>query len=121
MRMTGRSANLIAIVFLWVLSGCYAEKSVSGRPVSRDMADVLVRYRVNRWELNVSGLPECKKEELPPQSGDEVEIFRLPERRGVADAFTYRIVLDMRTRRYWVIRSGGFRATLDVYGPGEIN
>ena len=64
--------------------------------------------------LRIDDLPRAEAE---PEIQANFETVVVAPAEGVRDGFTHVVIVDPATRRFWVIRSGGFAGVHEVRGP----
>jgi hypothetical protein len=85
------------------------------------MNQILHRHQVSQWELNVADLGTIPAEQEVPMDPSTIEVFNLPVRPGEADSFQYKVIMDRKSRKYWIIRTGGIAGRTSVFGPGHVD
>jgi hypothetical protein len=108
------SLRALSVLALWLVSGCQSDKQM----MSPEMSQVLSKRRLNKWEMDTSGLAQQKIDVQFNKLGDD--IYNLPERPNSADTFLYKVVVCKPDRKYWILRSGGFSGHSILFGPTEI-
>jgi hypothetical protein len=107
-------ATLLTAAFSLCL-GCQTGK----QKTSPEMTEVLAKRRLNKWEMDVAGMPMHSDVDTSFEKlGDEV--FVLPEKPRTFDAFLYRVVVRKSEHRFWIERGGGIGGSTVVFGPAEI-
>jgi hypothetical protein len=83
-------------------------------PLSESLAD--------RYGISFSGfktpIPEFKGAE-PGSNGSFVRV-RVPDNSNVSDGFHHAVVLDLTTKKAWILRTGGFASVYQWYGPVDV-
>jgi len=100
------------------LASCSLSHSQS-REGSAFFKEIVKRHQMNNWDLDVLGLPKVSIDSIP-KDGKNIEVFKMPARPGVEDAFEWEIILVSDSRMYWLVRSGGFDGKRVAFGPGKI-
>lgn len=54
------------------------------------------------------------------RSHEGMYVYRVPGLIA-SDAFQYAIHYHIESRRYWIVRSGGFAGVFEIYGPGRLD
>jgi hypothetical protein len=108
-----RSFPLLALGALIALVAC----RTSGSP---EISEVLRQRRINRYELEVSGLSQLPHGTTIPEQGVGIKVYWLPSRPFVQDDFNYRVVVDSNKNLFWIIRFGGEGGMDTVFGPGNV-
>jgi hypothetical protein len=81
------------------------------------MSQIVSQRRIHRWVLDVSDLPMLPPGSIIPEKA--LEVYKLPARRRVHDAFYYTVLLDKDKHLFWIVRSGGFAGGANTFGPGK--
>jgi len=102
--------------FALVCGIAHAEKNLSP-----EMKSILTaRLDKSGACIKVDDLRETKKEDQPTLTNDHYEVYAVPVPPGLADAFSYHVILEKDTGRFWIRRSGGYAGITKVFGPGTI-
>lgn len=67
-------------------------------------------------ETNVNSKSSNYESDDIPQS-DDVEWVPIPQSELMSDGFTHTLVINHKTKRYWIIRMGGIAGNYERFGP----
>ena len=87
-----------------------------------ELAQVIIRstgLRSGRFHIPKAHVipqsPDSDSDETS-QSGDVEQVF-IPSSVIMSDSFTHTLVIEHKTKRYWIIRTGGIAGSFEKYGP----
>lgn len=98
--------NLAAAASLALLSA-----HASACPLSKSLAE--------RYGITFSGFATAIPAAAAPDTAHGGPFVRvvIPEEPYVADGFRHTAVMDTRTKKVWILRTGGFVGVYEWYGP----
>ena len=83
-------------------------------PLSQSLAE--------RYGISFSGFRTAIPETISPKAGSGAQFVRVrvPDDSNVSDGFHHTIVLDLTTKKAWILRTGGFASVYQWYGPVDV-
>lgn len=112
---------IVSLFMAIFMTGCVARRSYVSRAIKAQSGfkEIIKKHERPEGYMDVSLLPEIKALPL-----DEValESYRVPDEKGVQDAFIYRIYMDRKNGRYWISQTDGYSGYgKHIFGPGRIS
>ena len=93
-----------------------------GSVPSKEIEAIIDNLKTGRRGIDISGLTRIAWEEFDKYKKDKkLEHYVLPPPLYTGDMFSYTIVFEKATRRFWIIKSGGFAGVYELYGIGYLN
>jgi hypothetical protein len=74
---------------------------------------------VDRYGISFSGFMKAIPASPAPDTahGGPFARIAIPDDSKVADGFRHTVVVDTRTKKAWILRTGGFVGVVEWYGP----
>lgn len=88
---------------------------ISAQAAACPLAETLMA----RYGVSFAGFTTAIPESAAPDTahGGPYVRVRLPDASNVADGFHHTIMMDRRTKKVWILRTGGFVGVYQWYGP----
>jgi hypothetical protein len=79
----------------------------------------LTQSLVDRYGISFSGFTKAIPASPAPDTthGGPFARVVIPDDSNVADGFRHTVVVDTRTKKAWILRTGGFIGVYEWYGP----
>jgi hypothetical protein len=96
--------------------------ALMGLSSTQALACPLSQSLAERYGISFSGFRTAIPETKSPETGTGGQFVRVrvPDDSNVSDGFHHTIVLDLTTKKAWILRTGGFASVYQWYGPVDV-